>query len=114
MSSQLAPTTVAVKEEVEDALDEIYGPQNKRSKIAEPDVQILTVAHALIYVSWMARWLMPPGSQYDPLDEPSPLGLRLKESIFLDMIVLMRLSQQKSVSTSSVASSGFDVGKRRN
>ncbi|KAG0472305.1 hypothetical protein HPP92_016851 [Vanilla planifolia] len=99
--SAVAPTTVAVKEEVEDALDEIYGPQNKRSKIAEPDVQL------------DGKMVMPPGSQYDPLDEPSPLGLRLKKSpSFLDMIQ-MRLSQQKSVSTSSVASSGFDVGKKK-
>lgn len=38
-----------------------------------------------------------PGSQYHPLDEPSPLGLHLKKSpSFLDLIQ-MKLSQENSV-----------------
>ncbi|KAK8952920.1 hypothetical protein KSP40_PGU012146 [Platanthera guangdongensis] len=56
---------------------------------------------------------MPPGSLYDPLDEPSPLGLRLKKSpSFLDMIQ-MRLYQENSVSTSSATSSGLEIGKKK-
>lgn len=39
-------------------------------------------------------------SQYNPLDEPSPLGLRLRKSPSLLELIQMTLSQRKSASIS--------------
>ncbi|XP_020687935.1 uncharacterized protein LOC110103525 isoform X1 [Dendrobium catenatum] len=95
-----APETV--KAEIEDPLDEMYGPLDKRLKMAEPAEQQLE-----------SKLVMPPRPLYDPLDEPSPLGLRLKKSpSFLDMIQ-MRLCQENSVSTSSATNSGLEIGKKK-
>ncbi|KAI0511198.1 hypothetical protein KFK09_011823 [Dendrobium nobile] len=94
-----APETV--KAEIEDPLDEMYGPLDKRLKMAEPAEQL------------ESKLVMPPRPLYDPLDEPSPLGLRLKKSpSFLDMIQ-MRLCQENSVSTSSATNSGLEIGKKK-
>lgn len=41
-----------------------------------------------------------PPSQYNPLDEPSPLGLRLRKSPSLLDLIQMTLSQRKSSATS--------------
>ena len=39
---------------------------------------------------------MAPPAQYNPLDEPSPLGLRLRKSPSLLELIQMRLSQANS------------------
>ncbi|XP_073015387.1 uncharacterized protein [Primulina eburnea] len=64
-----------VKMEVEDPLEEEYGPLQKRAKSrAMGGVEV-------------------PASQYNPLDEPSPLGLRLRKSPSLLELIQMKLSQ---------------------
>ncbi|XP_020578744.1 uncharacterized protein LOC110023598 [Phalaenopsis equestris] len=95
----MAAVTVGVKEEIEEQLGEMQGPLNKRSKLAESAEKLESK-------------LMMLSPAYDPLDEPSPLGLRLKKSpSFLDLIQ-MRLSQGKPVSTSSYVSSGLETGMK--
>nr|GMC77821.1 uncharacterized protein LOC109155298 [Ipomoea batatas] len=66
---------VPVKLEVEadDPLEEEHGPLNKRSKLSSP-LQVV---------------------QYNPLEEPSPLGLSLRKSPSLLDLIQMRLSQGK-------------------
>ncbi|XP_055826656.1 uncharacterized protein LOC129895050 [Solanum dulcamara] len=76
--------TAAVKLEFEDALDEAYGPLNKRSKLSSSLQQQLVVG---------ADGFPVPPSQYNPLDEPSPLGLRLRKSPSLLDLIQMKLSQ---------------------
>ncbi|GFZ11888.1 hypothetical protein Acr_23g0002730 [Actinidia rufa] len=68
-----------VKLEVEDQ----HGPFTKRSKISSPSLQCNTE---------LSSFPIPP-SQYNPLDEPSPLGLRLKKSPSLLDLIQMTLSQ---------------------
>ncbi|XP_057465593.1 uncharacterized protein LOC130755234 isoform X2 [Actinidia eriantha] len=68
-----------VKLEVEDQHD----PLTKRSKISFPSQQCNT---------GLTSFPIPP-SQYNPLDEPSPLGLRLKKSPSLLDLIQMTLSQ---------------------
>ncbi|KAJ0089881.1 hypothetical protein Patl1_14492 [Pistacia atlantica] len=75
---------------VEDSLEEEHGPLNKRSKPSSN----------LQQQQWSAwnndnnndAYPIPP-SQYNPLDEPSPLGLRLRKSPSLLDLIQMRLSQ---------------------
>ncbi|XP_022755353.1 uncharacterized protein LOC111303387 isoform X2 [Durio zibethinus] len=71
---------------VEDSLEEEQGPPNKRSK-PSPNLQ-----------QWNsdANAFPIPSSQYNPLDEPSPLGLRLRKSPSLLDLIQMRLSQSQS------------------
>uniref|UniRef100_A0A5B7AW36 TRF2/HOY1 PH-like domain-containing protein n=2 Tax=Davidia involucrata TaxID=16924 RepID=A0A5B7AW36_DAVIN len=69
---------VPVKLEVEDSLEDEHGPLNKRSKQQR---NLGTGAYPV------------PPSQYNPLDEPSPLGLRLKKSPSLLDLIQMKLSQ---------------------
>lgn len=45
-----------------------------------------------------------PPTQYNPLDEPSPLGLRLRKSPSLLDLIQMTLSQGKASSTSAAPS----------
>ncbi|KAL5547591.1 hypothetical protein UlMin_002822 [Ulmus minor] len=68
-----------VKMELEDSLEDEYGPFIKRSKSHElaANNNGLTVAP----------------SQYNPLDEPSPLGLKLRKSPSLLDLIQMKLSQ---------------------
>ncbi|KAA8540565.1 hypothetical protein F0562_024516 [Nyssa sinensis] len=72
-----------VKREVEESLEDEHGPLNKRSKLssAPPQCNLGTGAFPV------------PPSQYNPLDEPSPLGLRLRKSPSLLDLIQMRLSQ---------------------
>ncbi|KAL0916723.1 hypothetical protein M5K25_014256 [Dendrobium thyrsiflorum] len=96
----VAAAPMAVKDEIEDYFDEMQGPLNKRSKLAELDEQLESK-------------MVMPSPHYDPLEEPSPLGLRLKKSpSFLDLIQ-MRLSQGKPVSTSSFTGSSLETGKNK-
>ncbi|KAK9213534.1 hypothetical protein WN943_002922 [Citrus x changshan-huyou] len=72
---------------VEDSLDEEHGPLNKRSK---PSSTLQQQA----WSAWNDNDSLPiPPSQYNPLDEPSPLGLRLRKSPSLLDLIQMRLSQ---------------------
>ncbi|OVA13134.1 hypothetical protein BVC80_8301g7 [Macleaya cordata] len=75
---------LAVKLEIEDSLDDEHGPLNKRSKF-NPRFQ----------QQWSTETSssMIPPSQYNPLDEPSPLGLRLRKSPSLLDLIQMRLAQ---------------------
>ncbi|CAN4088607.1 unnamed protein product [Withania somnifera] len=75
--------TAAVKLEFEDALAEAHGPLNKRSKLSSSAQQLVVGADG---------FPLPP-SQYNPLDEPSPLGLRLRKSPSLLDLIQMKLSQ---------------------
>ncbi|KAG8379576.1 hypothetical protein BUALT_Bualt07G0103300 [Buddleja alternifolia] len=70
----------AVKMEVEDSLEEEHGPLHKRSK----------------QQSFAMGGLAASASQYNPLDEPSPLGLRLRKSPSLLELIQMKLSQSSS------------------
>ncbi|XP_022714715.1 uncharacterized protein LOC111274370 [Durio zibethinus] len=78
---------VAVKLEVEDALEDELSPPHKKGSKLDPSLQEGD--------NESRNFLIPP-SLYNPLDEPSPLGLRLKKSpSFLDLIQ-MKLSQQNA------------------
>nr|CAD1840204.1 unnamed protein product [Ananas comosus var. bracteatus] len=74
---------MGVKVEIEDPLDEEYGPFDKRSKFASPQQEW---SPGVAVVSSEA---MP----YNLLNEPSPLGLRLRKSPSLVDLIQMRLSQ---------------------
>ncbi|MBA0695210.1 hypothetical protein Goari_001844, partial [Gossypium aridum] len=78
---------VSVKLEVEESLEEeLVSLHKKRSKL-DPCLQEGDVESGKFPIS---------PSLYNPLDEPSPLGLRLKKSpSFLDLIQ-MKLSQQNA------------------
>ncbi|XP_057767763.1 uncharacterized protein LOC130988032 isoform X2 [Salvia miltiorrhiza] len=67
-----------VKMEVEDSLEEEHGPLHKRPKQQQQSLG-------------MDGFGVPP-SQYNPLDEPSPLGLRLRKSPSLLELIQMKLS----------------------
>lgn len=54
-----------------------------------------------------------PPSQYNPLDEPSPLGLRLRKSPSLLDLIQMRLSQGSSASVSTAPSEASDSGSKK-
>ncbi|KFK29655.1 hypothetical protein AALP_AA7G161600 [Arabis alpina] len=62
---------------VEDDLEEVHGPLNKRSKL---------------WSSGTSSSVMAP-AKYNPLDEPSPLGLNLRKSPSLLDLIQMRLTQ---------------------
>ncbi|GFZ17265.1 hypothetical protein Acr_26g0005350 [Actinidia rufa] len=82
-----------VKVEVEDSLEDQHGPLNKRSKLASP---------LLLQHSDMGPVTFPiPPSEYNPLDEPSPLGLRLKKSPSLLDLIQMTLSQGNALKVGS-------------
>ncbi|GKV42111.1 hypothetical protein SLEP1_g49552 [Rubroshorea leprosula] len=71
----------------EDPLEEEYGPLDKRSKAD-------TNLHQVQWNSDSNGFPIPP-SQYNPLEEPSPLGLRLRKSPSLLELIQMRLSQSQ-------------------
>ncbi|XP_052174825.1 uncharacterized protein LOC127789844 isoform X2 [Diospyros lotus] len=74
---------VPVKLEVEDPLEDKFAPLNKRSKLQQQ-------------CSLGANAFSVPPSQYNPLDEPSPLGLRLKKSPSLLDLIQMTLAKGNS------------------
>ncbi|KAG1327545.1 Pre-rRNA-processing protein IPI3 [Cocos nucifera] len=92
------PPPVPVKLEIEDPLDEEHGPLNKRSKADVPLQQ-----------QWgtSSNMVPPQDLQYNLLNEPSPLGLRLRKSPSLLDLIQMRLSQ------GNMSSSSSDVGKKK-
>ncbi|KAL3643026.1 hypothetical protein CASFOL_013841 [Castilleja foliolosa] len=86
----------------EDFAEEQYGSVAKRSRLAAaPFNQQISRSNHVFSV---------PPSQYNPLDEPSPLGLRLRKSPSLLDLIQMRLSQgsstANSVTTPEIADSG--------
>ncbi|GMI94711.1 hypothetical protein like AT4G30780 [Hibiscus trionum] len=78
---------------VEDSLEEEHGPVNKRSKASSNLQQWNSDANA---------FPIPP-AQYNPLDEPSPLGLKLRKSPSLLDLIQMRLSQSQSSGSAAEA-----------
>ncbi|TYH57754.1 hypothetical protein ES332_D08G112100v1 [Gossypium tomentosum] len=80
---------------VEDSLEEEHGPVNKRSKLS-PNLQ---------QWSYDGNAFPIPPAQYNPLDEPSPLGLKLRKSPSLLDLIQMRLSQSQSGSSAAQAES---------
>ncbi|XP_072953543.1 uncharacterized protein [Typha angustifolia] len=92
ISSKVRPD-VGVKLEVEDPLDEEHGPLNKRPKLVSPP---------------------PQDMSSNVLDEPSPLGLRLRKSPSLLDLIQMRLSQVNSTATMHTPSTeGSDLEKKK-
>nr|XP_029121872.1 uncharacterized protein LOC105049857 isoform X2 [Elaeis guineensis] len=91
------PTAVPVKLEIEDPLDDKHGPLNKKSKVTAPLHQWNT----------SANMVASQALQCNLLDEPSPLGLRLRKSPSLVDLIQMRLSQPNTSGESS------DVGKKK-
>ncbi|CAL5375490.1 unnamed protein product [Camellia sinensis] len=97
---------VPVKLEAKDSSEEHHGPLNKRSKLSSPPPIRVFIGHVCFRGKW--KWKMQqecnlelggfpiPPSQYNPLDEPSPLGLRLKKSPSLLDLIQMTLSQGNS------------------
>ncbi|KAK8604847.1 hypothetical protein V6N13_082315 [Hibiscus sabdariffa] len=84
---------------VEDSLEEEHGPVNKRPIPSSNLQQWNSDANA---------FPIPP-AQYNPLDEPSPLGLKLRKSPSLLDLIQMRLSQSQSSASAENSNSG---GKR--
>ncbi|GAB4838150.1 hypothetical protein Ancab_027679 [Ancistrocladus abbreviatus] len=81
-----------VKVEIEDSLEEDHGPFSKRMKQQQQQLSFvipdqLSAGNNLFPV---------PPPQYNPLDEPSPLGLRLRKSPSLLELIQMRLSKGKA------------------
>jgi hypothetical protein len=77
-----------VKVEIEDSLEDKHAPLHKRSKLS---------SSTPIYGAANGGFQVPP-SQYNLLDEPSPLGLRLKKSPSLLDLIQMKLSRGDSSS----------------
>ncbi|KAJ8505505.1 hypothetical protein OPV22_006391 [Ensete ventricosum] len=93
-AAHAAPEAAAVKLEIEDPLDDEHGPLNKRSKDASPPNQ--------------------QAMYYNVLEEPGPLGLRLRKSPSLADLIQMRLSQAKSGGASCATSLGSsEVGDNK-
>ncbi|XP_065005598.1 uncharacterized protein LOC135637110 isoform X1 [Musa acuminata AAA Group] len=103
---QPQPPSSKVKLEIEDQLEDQHGPLNKRPKVADPHLQ----------QQWGTGKDMPltEGVQYDLLDEPSPLGLRLRKSPSLLDLIQMRLSQANAAVTShSMENEGLGDEKKK-
>ncbi|CAA0814692.1 Unknown protein [Striga hermonthica] len=82
----------------EDFSEEIYGSLVKRSRLATaPSDQLSSGNHA----------------RYNPLDEPSPLGLRLRKSPSLLDLIQRRLSQGGSVGISVAPSETTDTENKK-
>lgn len=54
-----------------------------------------------------------PPSQYNPLDEPSPLGLRLRKSPSLLDLIQMTLSKRSSISISENTTEMTNQGSKK-
>ncbi|KAK6127925.1 hypothetical protein DH2020_038354 [Rehmannia glutinosa] len=88
----------AVKMEVEDALEEEHGPLHKRHKVVLLSTNQQGAKSCVVdrQQSLGMGGLPVPPSQYNPLDEPSPLGLRLRKSPSLLELIQMKLSQSNT------------------
>ncbi|XP_010687648.2 uncharacterized protein LOC104901744 [Beta vulgaris subsp. vulgaris] len=88
----VAGEMISVKLEIEESLVDEHGPFNKKQKQSSSADQFLS-----------GNNIFPaPPSQYNPLEEPSPLGLRLRKSPSLLELIQMRLSQGKPSTSGSV------------
>ncbi|WOL17289.1 hypothetical protein Cni_G26080 [Canna indica] len=99
-----AAAAAAVKLEIEDRLEDEHGPLNKRSKMAPPPQQ------------WETGDSVPPTEaiQYNLLNEPSPLGLRLRKSPSLLDLIQMRLSQANTtVNSCIIKNESLEDGKKK-
>uniref|UniRef100_A0A2P2JC09 Uncharacterized protein MANES_06G031800 n=1 Tax=Rhizophora mucronata TaxID=61149 RepID=A0A2P2JC09_RHIMU len=96
---------VPVKLEIveEDAMEEEHGPLNKRSKSSQDSQQWGAGANA---------YPIPP-SQCNPLDEPSPLGLRLRKSPSLLDLIQMRLSQGNAPANGGQQKDNHNSGSKK-
>lgn len=87
---------------MEDELEEENGPFKKRMKGPSFSDQLIA-----------GNDLLPVApSQYNPLNEPSPLGLRLKKSPSLLELIQMRVSQGNTSSTGSSSIENTDSRER--
>ncbi|KAK9274457.1 hypothetical protein L1049_021704 [Liquidambar formosana] len=93
-----------VKVECEDSLEEENGPYNKRSKPSPTSQQL--------WNSGTNAFPIPP-SQYNPLDEPSPLGLRLRKSPSLLDLIQMKLSQGNASTLGAEPSENRSSGDKK-
>ncbi|XP_050119570.1 uncharacterized protein LOC126596913 isoform X2 [Malus sylvestris] len=80
---------VPVKLEVEESLEEEHGPLNKRSKPS------------------------PAFQEFNPLDEPSPLGLRLRKSPSLLELIQMKLAQGSAAAAGATQSENLNSGVKK-
>ncbi|KAF8052527.1 hypothetical protein N665_1549s0014 [Sinapis alba] len=74
----------------EDDLEEVHGPLNKRSRLWSSGTSSSSMAPA----------------KYNPLDEPSPLGLSLRKSPSLLDLIQMRLTQKSETLQADAVGSG--------
>ncbi|CAA0821109.1 Unknown protein [Striga hermonthica] len=88
----------------EDFIEEQYGSLVKRSRFNQFGFQQLSSDSHAVSV---------PPSQYNPLDEPSPLGLRLRKSPSLLDLIQMRLSQGGNVGISVAPSETTDSESKK-
>ncbi|KAM0963717.1 hypothetical protein PS1_023125 [Malus domestica] len=91
---------VPVKLEIEDSLEEEHGPLNKRPK-PSPAFQERSVGDNAFAVQ---------PSQYYPLDEPSPLGLRLRKSPSLLELIQMKLAHGSASAAGATESENLNSG----
>ncbi|CAA7409392.1 unnamed protein product [Spirodela intermedia] len=96
-------SAAAVKLETEDPLAELHGPAYKISKCSASFPQWNTDAGGVL----------SDQPQYNPLDEPSPLGLRLRKSPSLVDLIQMRLSQGSSSKAFLTSGGGSEAGKKK-
>nr|GMC63310.1 ATP-dependent DNA helicase [Ipomoea batatas] len=99
----------SVKLEIEDPLEDQHAPLSKRSR--------LSGSSSLPSDQWSngSNEFQIPPTQYNPLDEPSPLGLRLRKSPSLLDLIQMKLSQSNAspmLPTSSDQTSGSKKEER--
>ncbi|KAL5699056.1 hypothetical protein ACHQM5_030010 [Ranunculus cassubicifolius] len=93
---------IPVKVEIEDNLEDEHGPFHKRSKFSSPFQQ-----------QWNTESSNFSASQYNPLDEPSPLGLSLKKSpSFMDLIET-KLSQGSAFMFGVSQDEKDELGKKK-
>lgn len=103
-SSSSCRDKLPVKLEIEDSLEDEHGPLNKRSKPPQ--------AFPEQWSSGTNAFPIPP-SQYNPLDEPSPLGLRLRKSPSLLELIQMKLSQGSASSAGAEQSETLDAAAKK-
>ncbi|CAH2077429.1 unnamed protein product [Thlaspi arvense] len=82
---------------VEDDLEEAHGPLNKRSRL---------------WSSGTSSSLMAP-AKYNPLDEPSPLGLTLRKSPSLLELIQMRLTQSGDPNSETLQAGAVGSGVKK-
>lgn len=98
-----------VKLEIEDSLEDEHGPFNKKQKLRQKQKQQQQSSCSDQFPSGI-NIFSAPSSEYNPLEEPSPLGLRLRKSPSLLDLIQMRLSQGKP---STLGSAPSDDSKSR-